>query len=527
MKKIHKILQIVLISAIALLTIGSAAHAQYNFNKKITVDHTRVFGIPYGYDYMKKITIDAARVGGTDAPPAGFSAVKKITVNNANVSGSTDLTDFPVLVSISGDAGLRTTAQGGEVTDSQGDDIIFYDQTLSSQLDHEVESYDGTTGTLVAWVRIPSLKATQDTVFYLAYGNSSISSSQEDVPGVWDANYKGVWHLEEDVTDEQTSGTHDDSTSNGNDGSQNENVEATGKIADGQDFDGNDDYVNLSDVDLLAADFTLNAWIKPNVGSGERFVIGKEREGEANYQFRWFLDTNDYLLFMISNFNNSDSLWTGSYNLRSPNRLTENSWTHVAVTRSGTNYALYIDAQSVDTASTSTVINHNNSHDMLIGARISAFGPPDQLFDGSIDEVRISSTARSDDWIKTNYNNQSDPAGFMTIEDGGSGSGDHENFPVLVSLTSDDLKSPGRVTSAGGHDIIFMDSALGAKLDHEVESYDAASGTLLAWVRVPLLKVSEDTVLYLCYGNSSVTASQENAAGVWDADYKGVWHMEG
>ena len=53
-------------------------------------------------------------------------------------------------------------------------------------------------------------------------------------PAVWDAGFMGVWHLEEDVIDEANGGTHVDSTSNGNDGAQNGNVEATGEIADGQ-----------------------------------------------------------------------------------------------------------------------------------------------------------------------------------------------------------------------------------------------------------------------------------------------------
>src|SRR5262249_18045786 len=35
-------------------------------------------------------------------------------------------------------------------------------------------------------------------------------------------------------------------------------------------------------------------------------------------------------------------------------------------------------------------------------------------FKGAIDEVRVSSTARSSDWIKTEYNNQSSPGTFMS-----------------------------------------------------------------------------------------------------------------
>jgi hypothetical protein len=34
---------------------------------------------------------------------------------------------------------------------------------------------------------------------------------------------------------------------------------------------------------------------------------------------------------------------------------------------------------------------------------------------GSVDEVRISTVARSADWIKTSYANYSDPAGFSSL----------------------------------------------------------------------------------------------------------------
>ena len=36
-------------------------------------------------------------------------------------------------------------------------------------------------------------------------------------------------------------------------------------------------------------------------------------------------------------------------------------------------------------------------------------------FDGSVDEVEISTVARSADWIKTQYNNQNSPTSFLSV----------------------------------------------------------------------------------------------------------------
>ena len=53
-----------------------------------------------------------------------------------------------------------------------------------------------------------------------------------------------------------------------------------------------------------------------------------------------------------------------------------------------------------------------NSNNIKIGNHATGGDNP---FDGIIDEVRISSIARSNAWLNTEYNNQSDPATFFTL----------------------------------------------------------------------------------------------------------------
>ena len=63
------------------------------------------------------------------------------------------------------------------------------------------------------------------------------------------------------------------------------------------------------------------------------------------------------------------------------------------------------------------------------------------------------------------------------------------------------------------------------RLLHEIESFDNSSGELAAWVKVMNLSSSEDTVLYMYYGNSGCD-SQEYPEMVWDSDYCGIWHLD-
>ena len=133
-----------------------------------------------------------------DAKADNYGYRMGITVNSSQVQNG-PLTNFPFLFNTTS-TNLKTTANGGHVTSAYGYDIIFRaldattcGGTAPCTLDHEIEKYDGSTGEFVAWVRVPSIN--NGTVLYIYYGNASITSSPENKTGVWDSNYKGVWHL--------------------------------------------------------------------------------------------------------------------------------------------------------------------------------------------------------------------------------------------------------------------------------------------------------------------------------------------
>ena len=117
---------------------------------------------------------------------------RKITIDHTKVSQ--DLTNFPVFISLQ-DSVLRSPAHGGHVAHEGGDDILFVASDGKTRLDHETETYDPATGTLKAWVRIPTLSHTDDTILYLCYGQKE-DRIERNPRGVWDSNYRLVLHLE-------------------------------------------------------------------------------------------------------------------------------------------------------------------------------------------------------------------------------------------------------------------------------------------------------------------------------------------
>ena len=101
---------------------------------------------------------------------------KEITINASQVIGSGH-TDFPVMIKIDNDSDLRSTANSGLVESDAGNDFRFTDSGGDGVLDFEIEDYDEVNGSLVAWVRIPSLSSTVNTTIYLYFGNPAATAA--------------------------------------------------------------------------------------------------------------------------------------------------------------------------------------------------------------------------------------------------------------------------------------------------------------------------------------------------------------
>lgn len=173
---------------------------------------------------------------------------KKITIDNTKVSG-TSHSDFAVLVSLSSDTDLKSSN-----VQSEGEDIRFTNEDGSAVLSYEIESFsnDGTDGTLVAWVKIPTLSATADTVLYMYYGNSGAGSTA-NAASVWNTNYVGVYHM-------NGTGNVIDSTSNGNDGTK---VSSLATVSAKTNIDLND-WVTTKEMINEVLKQTYSDWARKN-----------------------------------------------------------------------------------------------------------------------------------------------------------------------------------------------------------------------------------------------------------------------
>lgn len=94
------------------------------------------------------------------------------------------------------------------------------------------------------------------------------------------------------------------------------------------------------------------------------------------------------------------------------------------------------------------------------------------------------------------------------------------DFPLRIVLEDSALRGVayGGAWQEGG-DIYFV-GADGSRLDGEIERYDAATGALRAWVRMPRLSHTADTEIFLCCGQGGSAGE----GSVWDSGYRLVRH---
>ena len=311
------------------------------------------------------------------------------------------LTDYPVLVNISGDTDLQNHAQ------STCNDVVFTDSTGRNMLNFEFENASCSSGNLVAWVQIPILYTNQDTIIYMYYGNPS-ATSQANAPNVWDSDYKGVWHLGPTTPNGSTLSVND-STSNGNNGTGNNVTETSGEIDGAASFNGITSSIKQSNVasevnGLYATSgvgWTTEAWFNNSSPANYEAIIG--RGGGTG-------TASTYALYLNSSGNLNTDLSGSTTGVDPGVNLSTGTWHFIVITWNGTNAYAYLDGGSAIPLSVGAA--SEQAATFCIGANNSCTS---NFYYGSIDEVRVSDIARSFGWITTEYNNESSPSTFETM----------------------------------------------------------------------------------------------------------------
>lgn len=332
----------------------------------------------------------------------------KITIDKDQVDG--DLENFPSPIYLSASSGQSNddvSAIFDELTsDANRKKIAVTDADGTTELYVEIERWVDADEEAWLHVKVPSISASVDGTLYIYYDSSKADNTTYvgdvgSTPGqaVWDSNFKAVYHLGEAPTG--GSGCVKDSTSNGNDGTPGGSMIAgdlvDGKFGKGLDFDGSDDEVDLGQDTFTDAQGTIEACVKfVNLSQHQTFFAASDNTDLANYMKPEIINTG-YFRFQheATNYVTGNTL------------LSAGTFYYTAVISNGSAWTLYVN----DILQSLTVGGFNNGnwfsdlptgdHDIWIGRWERSTSS--RSFNGVIDEVRVSSIARTAAWLKATY----------------------------------------------------------------------------------------------------------------------------
>lgn len=253
--------------------------------------------------------------------PANWNSSMRIYINTT-VDGADipdNVLDFPLLVRLD----PSNFDFFSDVADD-GADIRFLKPDNTTFLAYEIEHWvDGASDkdTAVVWVKVDTVYGNSGDQYIKMFWNKSGETTTSNSSNVFQdsKNFKAVWHLDSSKTGTGTVDVYHDATSNSNDGD--DFVSATvkeGISKYGQEFDGSDDYIGISQSASLdiTGDATISGWFKldanfSSASATSQIVLEKYSNATNNmhisfvgsdYDYPWLSD--GALVFKIENTDN-------------------------------------------------------------------------------------------------------------------------------------------------------------------------------------------------------------------------------
>ena len=343
---------------------------------------------------------------------------KKLTIDSSKVSGN--VSSIPIYIDLA-DLGsdFFTNAK------SDGSDIVITSDDGETKLSRDLVSYDDGAETGEIHFNAPSVSGSTDTDFYIYYGYSSASETN-DLSGTWGANTDGVYHLQSDASD--SSGNSSDGTVSGA-----TNV-TSGKIYSDYSFDGTNDYISTPIAIPAATSGTLASyygWVY-NDGSNNWRIFGSDASSNGKFHLGVWGD-NTKVVFSESYYGGA-----GSDGPDTTVMAVSVGWHHAAIVKTAAyKFDIYFDGvKVVNQANRVATIGTNFN----IGRYYNV-----TYYLGENDEIVVTDDALTADEVNTIYNNQNDTTTFFTVGD------EEEHGTVKVLVVAGGGAGGGGGGGAGGY----------------------------------------------------------------------------
>ncbi|MFC2135430.1 DUF2341 domain-containing protein, partial [Bacteroidota bacterium] len=299
-----------------------------------------------------------------------------------NSRSATNLLDFPVLVV------LKNYRINYGYTQNNGEDIRFFDEDGTTLLPYEIELWNE-SGYSYIWVSVPQIDSGSTTDYVVMKYGDSLATDGQDITGVWDNDYRGVWHISETGT-----GTRFDSSQNSNDAEPTNydgDEAAAGQIAGADDLDGINDYLNSTNFIGISGNEarTISFWANLD-NTNRNGMVGWGDDGDSQH-YEAAVRSNNYFLWGWGGGNDWDTGVTANTSV----------WDYHTITHDGTTSRWYINGAELGSGFTDT--RSTTDTDLYIGYEDDVGSI--SYMEGLIDEIRVSNVSRSADWINASYFN--------------------------------------------------------------------------------------------------------------------------
>ncbi|MDP2598660.1 MAG: DUF2341 domain-containing protein [Candidatus Liptonbacteria bacterium] len=381
-------------------------------------------------------------------------------------SSTAALTDFPILVN------LNSTNIDYSKTQDSGQDIRFVDSDDSTALNYEIDRWDE-TATSSVWVKIPSIATGTADSIYMYYNNTGASDGQ-NATGTWDSNFVLVSHFGA----QDASST--DSTVNANNGTVTAATATTTAAIAGYSkrFDGTNDKIDYGSGASMGnlTQKTITTWVKrdaiaigtlatkPGDGYWTWFLVGSSPTSRMRFRQEWSNPS-------------STATWISTTNLTAtPTYMLSVSYDNSAISNDPTFYVNGVaEALTTDTNAASSLSFPDDSTQVLNQGEAAA-GSFD--FNGKYDELRMSNTIRSADWIRAEYKNGVDTFNAYGGEESAPAS--PPGAPGTPTYNGQASSTPGSVTvnwtaSSGSPDYYKIENSADSNTFSQVATTSATS----------------------------------------------------
>jgi hypothetical protein len=329
-----------------------------------------------------------------------------VHVNTAGAGMSENVYGYPLLVRLSGGDFAGAAPFYGSIGFRRSRDGAVFP--------FEIERWDESANEAEIWVKVDTVFKNNSTQKFEMFVYQDNSGTVSDGSAVFDTSggFDGVWHMNENP-DSGGQNAVRDRTLNANhmtpDGLMSSGNVVNGVCGKGMRFDGVDDYLMCSSPASslkFYESLTISAWVKilSHTAPNNASVISR--------QFQTGIDES-WTLFMMKS--NKPSLIAGSVTTPAvASAINDDSWYHIAGIRNGTTGYLYVNGTFAASGIWPEIRNDNN--EVTIGANYNGIVFASDFFNGVIDEVRAGSGARSESWIKLDYETQRTGSAAVTVE---------------------------------------------------------------------------------------------------------------